>query len=173
MKNFILPVALLIIGLTLGYYLGKQNDPGNSTSRIEPLTEKDKISLGVVKMMVARYKKTYESDPSYTNSVWFPIDQMHDMTKLFKSEGADGIRIYLGQYSSEAIQIANRNMGPSEHAIPEKYKNRNSIVFVSTRNQNGAPRSDYFSSKFLGEPQNRGLLCPPDVCDSASLILKP
>lgn len=129
------------------------------------------------KEMVKVFKNYSKKHPSGTNStsVWFPIKQMERMMKRLLSENADGVRLYFGQYSDRVI--AELNKDPNIHPIPKEYAGKNTIVFVSTKEEKGIQK-DYFENlKILKgplpmEPENRGALCPPDSgCDPDSYII--
>ena len=125
--------------------------------------------------MVSAFKKAERGKPGYTRSVWFSIEQMHDLTTRIANEpDADGIRIYFGKYTKAVIDNVNANLPQGEAKIPSTYVNRNTVIFVSTKNTNGRPMQDYVENALLTEPKNRGALCPPDTgCDCTSDIIDP
>ena len=129
------------------------------------------------KEMVKIFKAHSKKHPSGTNStsVWFPVKQIELMMDRLIKENADGVRLYFGQYSDKVI--AELNKDPNAHPIPKNYAGRNTIVFVSTK-ESGGIQKDYFENlKILEaappmEPENRGILCPPDTgCDNSSYIV--
>ncbi len=129
------------------------------------------LSLDQAKKLVNAYTEINKFSASYTQSVWFPINLVTKIALQLHLEEADGVRIYFGRYTSEFVDEENRLLLP-EDRIPEDYKNRNTVVLVSTRTIDGIPRRDYFSSDYGSDrmdPQNRGLLCPPGMgCDEES-----
>lgn len=123
--------------------------------------------------MVSAFKKAERGKPGYTRSVWFPIDQMKKLINTIANEpDADGVRIYFGKYTKSVIDNINANLPVGGHKIPSTYVDRNTVVFVSTKNEGGKPMRDYVKNAFMTEPENRGALCPPDSgCDCTSEII--
>ncbi|MFI5451167.1 hypothetical protein ACHMWN_03330 [Pedobacter sp. UC225_61] len=125
--------------------------------------------------MVSAHKKAERGKPGYTRSVWFSIQQMQGLINRIANEpDADGVRIYFGKYTKAVIDNVNSNLPQGEPKIPSNYVDRNTVIFVSTKNTNGIPMRDYVENALFSEPQNRGALCPPDTgCDCTSDIIDP
>lgn len=97
-------------------------------------------------------KKHPEYDAgTYVKSVWFCIEDIKKMSKRLEDEGADGLRVYFGRYPADV----------SKFVEPKPIPNTNSLIFVSTRLENGVERSDYFDELHPITPENRGEQCQP------------
>ncbi|MBD1362389.1 hypothetical protein IDJ77_01085 [Mucilaginibacter sp. ZT4R22] len=137
------------------------------------------ISQADAQKMVAAFPSP-ANDPNYTKSVWFSLEQMDQLVTLLKSEklmGAetDGVRIYFARYVDGLVPPP-----------PAEYKDRNTVIFVSTKavgraqtadNQETTFHEDYFTGLSFPAPneaggdgsikmktsgaENRGELCQP------------
>ena len=113
-----------------------------------------------------------------TVSVWFSLQQLNYITNLLNAEQeasaqhtpnqvTDGLRIYFANYGGAP---------PQGH---EDYKDKNTVVLISTHSVANRPEKhkDYFQNitpQVQMEPQNRGVLCPPERgCDCESEIFDP
>lgn len=153
-------------------------------------TEEAALSLNGYKVDYARQiienyaKKASRDDHNKINetlSVWFSIDDIRNLLKNLEADYSacvsaavktptDGVRIYFANYGN--LNVANK---------PE-YKHQNTLVFVSTRAQDGNKDKhfDYYGkhphvSKNINgiviDPMNKGTLCPPDTgCDCNEIL---
>lgn len=126
------------------------------------------IPLLIAKEMTKAFNDNQGNGKDYTKAVWFPIKQIGDMVDKLNGENADGLRIYFGRYTKDIIKKLNQGIDP-EDQIPPTYENRNTVIFVSTKTENGVERIEYYEEYYSIIPENRGILCPPDTgCDPNS-----
>ncbi|MFD0939991.1 hypothetical protein [Pedobacter boryungensis] len=137
--------------------------------------QNDMSDIEWAQQMVSAFKKAERGKSGYTRSVWFPIQQMKNLMDTIANEPhADGVRVYFGRYTKAVIDNVNSNLPQGEPKIPGTYVDRNTVIFVSTKNENGRPMQDYMENALFSEPKNRGALCPPDTgCDCTSDIIDP
>ncbi|UKT63856.1 hypothetical protein [Pedobacter mucosus] len=110
------------------------------------------IKKEIAQQMVAAYAKEAAKNPkSYTKAIWFPIDQILDIAERLKENKADGLRIYLAQYTSDLAKTST-----------DEYEGRNTVLLVPTNNINGEHVDD------TDNIENRGNLCP-DMCEGTEL----
>ncbi|WP_162795907.1 hypothetical protein [Pedobacter nanyangensis] len=127
------------------------------------------VPLPIAKEMAKTFRKNHVRTDKDTKSVWFPVEQITAIANALKEEKADGIRVYFGQYTEDLIKKLNQITSAPE--IPKDYANRNTVIFVSTREENGIKKTDYFTDmKHPMNPENRGELCPND-CPKDSPML--
>lgn len=126
---------------------------------------KSPIPFKMAKEMAQAFRKNQKLG---TKAVWFPAQQIIDMAEALKREDADGLRIYFARYTKDIIENYNQNAG-EDSRIDIKDADKNTIIFVSTRKENGKPRTDYFEDLYPFEPENRGELCP-DNCPDSELL---
>ncbi len=129
------------------------------------------VPLPIAKEMAKTFRKNHVRTNEDTKSVWFPKEQIVAIANaLEKEEKADGIRVYFGQYTEDLIKKLNEIPGADE--IPKNYANRNTIIFVSTREENGIKKTDYFTDmKHPMIPENRGELCPNDCPKDSPMLI--
>lgn len=191
MKNSLLPLLTLIIGLAAGYYFfsGKAQKTTPSLNTSSTYTSATSISYDEAKLLVDTFGTHWMDDNTdriggkgwKTRSVFLPLKELDSLVAALDAERkkdgkTDGMRIYFARY-------------PKFHAdgkTPYDHPRLNTIVMVSTKATKILPRGahdsltihlDYFGSPnkkspmglFALDPQNRGELCP-DNCDGASLL---
>lgn len=126
------------------------------------------VPLPFAKEMAKTFRKNQVRTNNDTKSIWFPAEQIIAIANALEKEKADGIRIYFGQYTDDVIKKLNEI--PGAEKIPEDYAGKNTVIFVSTREEKGVKKTDYFSDmKHPMVPENRGELCPNDCPDSPML----
>ena len=118
----------------------------DKTVTIGDITKKE------VRIMVKRHHDFSKKHPEYQEKthvkcVWFPIDEIEYIYKQSIKEGADGIRVYFGNYPEKDL---SGKLYPNPHT--------NTVVFVSTKNGH----QDYFTEEIYEmSPENRGEQCYP------------
>jgi len=119
------------------------------------------IDKKIAQEMVNAYAEQAARDPkSYTKAIWFPADQILEMAKTIADGKHDGLRIYLAQYTADAIE-----------GLPKDYEGRNTVLLVPTfaagqTSSLGEPTEEHEDD--LSDIGNRGKLCP-SVCDGTAL----
>lgn len=132
----------------------KKEDPSNT------------IPYEIVLQMTKAYRESQKSvSDKFTESVWFPYDQIAQLTQKLTKLNADGVRVYFGRYTEDIIKQINAL--PYGKKIPENYKDYNTVIFIATTIINGISKIDYYTGKCEDrddpfEADNRGELCPPD-----------
>lgn len=107
-------------------------------------------------------------------SVWFPKEKIDE---LFRDNGNDasnnkeyGLRIYFGVHEKGILDDGQGN------DIPSIYFNQQTVVLVTTKNQNGIEDQDLLAETnfvqiagYTGSGMDNGKLCPPQICDGATI----
>ncbi|RZK19553.1 MAG: hypothetical protein EOO86_07305 [Pedobacter sp.] len=118
------------------------------------------VPADIAKEMVAAYAKESGKNPSYTKAVWFPAEQIIQIAKTLQDGKHDGLRIYLGQYTPDALE-----------GLPKEYLGRNTVLLVPTfaagqTKSLGSTTEDHEDdTEDIG---NKGELCPT-ACDGTIL----
>ena len=118
------------------------------------------IPADIAKEMVAAYAKESSKNPSYTKAVWFAAEQIIEIAKTLQDGKHDGLRIYFGQYTADALD-----------GLPKDYLGRNTVLLTPTftagqTNKLGGTTEDHEDD--TGDIGNKGNLCPT-TCDGTLL----
>lgn len=82
-----------------------------------------RISQADACTLIQQYRDAGGWDNGQTKSIWFSKDDFIEILSMTPEFGADGMHIYLAQYPETEMPGA---------PDPEKYRNRNTVVFVPT-----------------------------------------
>ena len=126
------------------------------------------IDFEEARAMILNYERENGHLPSYTKSVWFGLDELEQIIRDIRTEQYRagekrkryGIRFYFGKY--------NNNVNHTTISGDTKdYSNRNTILMVSTRQQETDGERQLVNENYYGvcltPIENKGELCP-DQC---------
>lgn len=144
----------------------------------------DGVKKSQIKLLVANYyDKMLKKKGTLTRkldkakdakSVWFPKESID---KLFEDNGNDssnnkeyGLRIYFGVHEKGILEDGQGN------DVPSMYFNQQTVVLVTTRNQNNVEDQDLLTETnfvhiagYTGNGLDNGKLCPPQICNGATI----
>ncbi|WP_316805989.1 hypothetical protein [Pedobacter agri] len=118
------------------------------------------VPAAIAKEMVAAYAKESSKNPSYTKAVWFPAEQIIEIAKTLQDGKHDGLRIYFGQYTANALE-----------GLTNEYLGRNTVLLTPTFaagqiKSSGGTTGEHEDD--TGDIGNKGSLCPKE-CDGTEL----
>lgn len=116
------------------------------------------VPVDIAKDMVGAYTREASGLASYTKAVWFPAEQILRIAKSIEDGKHDGLRIYFGQYTANALD-----------GVPKDYLGRNTVLLVPTLSGvTGGSGDEEEHQDDLGDIENKGESCPP-VCQGTNL----
>lgn len=96
-------------------------------------------------------KRSEYDEKKEVRCVWFPIEQVNNIAKRLKREGADGLRVYFGRYPTDVGDFED----------PKPLPDTNTVIFISTKKNEKGEHEDYFTGEPM-IPENRGEQCQPN-----------